>query len=88
MGFGFGRGSGFGRGLRWRFYPDLPYRYPMYPQEPYHEFYYPSYMASVTPEKSLEDEKAYLENMVKHLKEEIRMVQDRLQELSKGKAKE
>ena len=38
-----------------------------------------------TPEPSREEEKTYLENMIKSLKEEIQSIQSRLQEISKEK---
>jgi hypothetical protein len=40
---------------------------------------------SSTPAPSREEEKTYLENMIKSLKEEIKSVQGRLQEISKEK---
>jgi hypothetical protein len=70
-GRGFGRGFwGRGRGFWWR--GVYPYPAPYYP-----ETYY--------PEPSREQEKAYLEDMVKGLEEEMKMIRERLQELSKEK---
>jgi len=69
FGFGRGRGRGFGRGFRGR---------GMYP---YHVPYYPE----TYPESSKEEEKAYLENVVKGLEEEMKIIRERLQELSKEK---
>ena len=73
-GFGFGRGFwGRGRGF-WRrgYYPE-----PHYEPVPY-------YWAT-SPEPSGEDEKSYLEKMVKGLEEEFKAIKERLQELSKEK---
>ncbi len=68
-GFGRGRGRGFGRGFWGR--GVYPYPAPYYP-EPF-----------IEPNK--EEEKAYLENMIKGLEEEMKLIQERLQELSKEK---
>jgi len=68
-GFGRGRGRGFGRGFRG--WGMYPYPVPYYPE--------------TYPEPSKEEEKAYLEDMVKGLEEELKMIQQRLQELSKEK---
>jgi len=75
-GFGRGRGRGLGRGfwgrrMFWRgyYYPDL---------------YYPPYR-DVIPTPSKEEEKAYLEEMVKGLEEEIKEIHERLKELSEQK---
>jgi len=76
IGFGRGRGRGFGRGFRGRgrfFWAEGAYPYP----SPYYPETY--------PEPSKEEEKAYLEDMVKGLEEEIKMIRGRLQELSKEK---
>ena len=64
-----GRGRGF-----WRrgYYPESHY-------EPV-----PYYWAT-SPEPSGEDEKSYLEKMVKGLEEEFKAIKERLQELSKEK---
>jgi len=76
FGSGRGRGRGFGRGFQgcgrgfWR-QGVYPYPAPYYPET------YPS--------PSKEEEKAYLEDMVKGLEEELKMIQQRLQELSKEK---
>jgi len=71
-GFGRGRGRGVwgrGRGFGWR----GTYPYPA------------SYYPETIPEPSREEEKAYLESMVKGLEQEMKMIQERLQELSKEK---
>jgi hypothetical protein len=75
-GFGRGGGRGFGRrfwgrgrGFWWRGTNPYPAPY-------YHDTF---------PEPSQEEEKAYLEDMVKGLEEEIKMIRERLQELSKEK---
>jgi len=75
-GFGRGGGRGFGRGFRGRgrgFWGRGVYPYPA----PYYPEAY--------PEPSKEEEKAYLEDMVEGLEEEIKTIQGRLQELSKEK---
>jgi hypothetical protein len=88
-GFGFGRGwgRGFGRGFWgrgrgfWRrgYYPE-----PYYEPDPY----YPPYQQQVSPESSRNEEKSYLENMVKSLEGELKLIKERLQELSKEKKEE
>ena len=75
-GFGRGWGRGFGRGF-WRrnrgFWGRGAYPYPLiYPPDIYHE-------------PSRKDEKAYLEDIIKDLEEEMKMIRERLQELSKEK---
>jgi len=75
-GFGFGRGRGFGRGFQGRgrgFWGRGVHPYPVP--------YYPD----IYPEPSKEDEKVYLEDVVKGLEEELKMIRERLQELSKEK---
>jgi hypothetical protein len=70
-GRGFGRGFwGRGRGFWWRGY-----------REPY----YPPYPSSVSgyPQPNKDEEKAYLETMVKDLEGELKAIKERLQELSK-----
>ena len=70
-GRGLGRGYwGRGRGLGWRDFD--PYPVPYYPETNF-------------PETTREEEKTYLENMVKSLEDEIKMIRERLQELSKEK---
>jgi hypothetical protein len=76
FGFGRGRGRGYGRGFWGRgrgFWGRgrYPYPAPYYP-EPYIE-------------PSREEEKAYLEDMIKGLEEEMKLIRERLQELSKEK---
>jgi len=79
-GFGRGWGRGFGRGYWgrgrgfWR-RGDYPQSYGW--PEPYYGDTYP------TPSK--EEEKSYLENMVKGLEEELKAIKQRIQELSKEK---
>ena len=72
-GRGFGRGYGRGRGF---------YRRDYYP-EPYYE---PAPIQR-TPyqQPTIGEEKAYLEDMINNLEEEIKYMKDRLQELSKEK---
>jgi len=81
-GFGYGRdrGRGFGRGYWgrgrgfWRrdYYPD-----PYYGPAPYY--------SDIYSEPSKVEEKSYLEDMVKGLKEELKVITERLQEISKEK---
>lgn len=69
-GRGFGRGFwGRGRGFGWR--GIYPYPAPYYPE--------------TYPEPSRDEEKVYLEDMIKGLEEDIKMIRERLQELSKEK---
>ncbi len=79
-GLGFGRGRGFGRGFwgRGRGF----WRRDYYP-EPYYEPA-PDYRDTY-PEPSRENEKAYLEDMIKGLEGELKAIKERLQELSKEK---
>ncbi|RLF33192.1 MAG: hypothetical protein DRM98_02655 [Thermoplasmata archaeon] len=79
FGRGFGYGRGFGRGLwgRGRWFWRRGY-YP-YPAPYYRDIY---------PEPSREEEKTYLETLVKNLEEELKAVRERLQELSKEKKEE
>ena len=85
-GFGFGRGwgRGFGRGYwgRGRFYKGRGYYpYPNYDPEPY----YPPYQQPISSEYNKEEEKKYLEDMVKGLEDEIKAVKERIKELSEEK---
>ena len=68
-----GRGRGFGRR---GYYPE-----PYYEPAPY----YPPYQQQVSSEQAREEEKAYLEDTIKGLEEEIKSIRERLQELSKEK---
>ena len=70
-GLGRGRGRGFGRGIGfwWQGIRDPYYR----PQP------------NVYPQPSKDEEKSYLENMVKGLEEELKAIKERIQELSKEK---
>ena len=73
-------GGGFGRGFRgrgrgfWRreHYPD-----PYYGPAPYYRGTY--------PKPSKDEEKSYLEGIVKDLEDELKAIKERLQELSKEK---
>ena len=84
VGYGRGWGRGFGRGFWgrgrgfWRrgYYPE-----PYYEPAPYP----PLYQQQVSPERAREEEKAYLEDMVKGLEVELIAIKERLQELSKEK---
>ena len=72
-GRGFGRGYwGRGRGFWWRGYRD-----PYYWHQPYDIGSY--------PQPSKDEEKTYLEEMIKDLEEEIKNIRNRIQELSKEK---
>ena len=73
-GFGRGRGRGFGRGYWGR---GRGFWWRGYYPEPYNR--------SVYPQPNKVDEKAYLEDIVKDLEEEIKTLQDRIQELTKEK---
>lgn len=74
-GFGRGGGRGFGRGY-WGRDRGFGWR----------DVYYPGpYQPETIPEPSSEEEKAYLEDMIKGLEEEIKIIRERLQELSKEK---
>jgi len=82
-GRGFGYGRGYGRGYQGRgrgFWGRGYYPEPYYEPAPY----YPPYQQQVSPESSKE-EKAYLEDMVKGLEEELKAIKERLQDLSKEK---
>ncbi len=73
-GFGRGFGRGFwrrGRGFWWRGY-DSPY-------------YRPQSYTNVYFQPTKEEEKTYLENIIKSLEDEMKMIKERLQELSKEK---
>ena len=76
FGRGWGRGFGRGRGFWWR--GSYPFSTPYYEPGPY---YYPGTYSPV----SQEDEKAYLEDLIKRLEEELKDVRDRIQELTKEK---
>ena len=88
MGYGFGRGRGFGRGFGRRFYPDISYGYSMSSRETYPEYYYYPPVENISQEQRREEEKVYLENLVKHMGDEIRAMQERLKELSEEKEQE
>ncbi len=68
-GAGFGRGIGRGRGSGWRAFPSFPGPAP---------FYGPSY-----PEPSPDEEKTYLEGLVKTLEGDLKEIKDRMKELSR-----
>ena len=65
---------GRGRGFWWRGYSD-PYNWP----QPYN--------IGLHPQLGKDEEKAYLEETVKDLEEEIKNIRNRIQELSKEKKK-
>ena len=71
-GMGYGQGRGYGRGIG---YGGLGFREP--------EPYYPS--VPVYREPSAEDEKKYLEDVVKNLEAELENVKTRINELAKEK---
>ena len=75
-GFGYGRGwgRGFGRGF-WGHGRGF-WRRGYYPEPYYRDVY---------PVPTREEEKTYLENMVKDLEAELKAIKERLQELSKEK---
>lgn len=85
-GFGYGRGGGrgYGRGYWGR---GRGFWGRGYCPEPYYEPapYYPPYQQQVSPEPSRDEEKAYLEDMIKGLEEELKAIKERLQDLSKEK---
>ena len=76
QGFGRGWGRGFGRGFWGR---RTLWRGPLY-QDPY----YPPFRG-VFPTQNKEEEKTYLEEMVKGLEEEIKDIRARIKELSEEK---
>ncbi len=71
-GRGFGRGFGWGRGRSFEYYPDYDYPEPYYPGP-----------APVYQEPAPEEEKAYLENMVKGMEKELGDIKARIKELAK-----
>ena len=78
-GFGRGYGRGFGRGFRgrgrgfwWRGYRD-PY------------YWFQHHNLDLYPQPSKDEEKSYLEDMIKDLEEEIKQIRNRIQEISKEK---
>lgn len=75
-GSGRGWGRGFGRGYwgRRRFW-----------QEPYYQGPYHPPFRGVFPTQSKEEEKTYLEEIVKGLEEEIKDIRERIKELSEEK---
>lgn len=73
LGRGFGRGfRGRGRGYWWNDTNDAYFA--SYPMD-----------RSAIPQPNKEQEKSYLENMVKHLEEDIKNIQTRIKELSDKK---
>ena len=79
-GFGRGCGRGFGRGFWGRgrgFWRRNCYSDPYYGPAPYHK--------NIDPELSKEEEKSYLEDMVKGLEDDLKFIKEKLQELSKEK---
>jgi hypothetical protein len=77
-GFGRGWGRGFGRGFwrRGRGFWWRGYSEPYYRLQPYIDVY---------PQPARDEEKTYLEDIIKNLEEEMNMIKDRLKELSKEK---
>jgi len=78
FGRGFARGRGFGRGFWRRGYCSYP--------GPYYRYYGPTPELTqpyVYPEPTKEEEKTYLEEMVKSMEEELKAIKGRLEELSK-----
>ena len=69
QGFGRGRGRGIGRGFWGRG----------------RRFWYREYNDVPLHNPSTEEEKVYLENLVKNLQDELKAIQDRLQDMSKEK---
>ena len=68
FGRGYGRGFGWGRGREYYPYPDDRYYPNQYPREPY-------------PNLSKEDEKHYLQDLVKSLENELKSIKNRLEKL-------
>jgi len=68
-GRGFGRGFGRGRAFGYQGYPEA--------------YYEPYYNQNTAPQPNAEEEKSYLENLVKGLEQEIKSIKQRLSELSK-----
>jgi len=77
-GFGRGRGMGFGRGRGFRWRAFAPFQGPA----PYYGQAYPAYGY---PQPSPEEEKTYLEALVKSMEGELKEIKERLKELSKEK---
>ena len=73
-GGGFGRGMGWGRGFRHRWFWRGGY-------------YYPPFAYGVPAPLSPEDEKAFLQDQLKALNEEMEAVRQRLESLEKGSEK-
>ena len=85
LGRGFGRGfrRGFGRGFGW----GRGREYYSYPAEPYYPDRYTNYPTDAYPPMNKEDEKQYLENLIKGLENEIKTIKNRLLELGKNNEK-
>lgn len=79
-GFGRGRGMGFGRGrgFGWRAFSPLPGPAP---------YYGPAYPDYSYPQPSPDEEKTYLEGLVKNLEGEMKEIKERLKELSRESKK-
>ena len=71
-GFGRGWGRGFGRGYWGR---GRSFWWRDYPSDPYYQMSHPR---DIYPVPNKEEEKGYLEDMVKGLEEEIKAMQDRI----------
>ncbi len=82
-GRGFGWGRGRGRGFGWRYGRGPIYASPPLPVpvEPYPGPYYGPYYGGASPE----EERSYLEDVLKDLEAEIKGIKDRLKELSEKK---
>jgi len=74
-GFGRGLGRGFGRGFGY-------YGYDVQPPAPYYPAYNPGVMP-VYQEPTPEEEKAYLDNLVKDMEKELADIKTRIKELAK-----
>ena len=79
-GRGWGRGRGFGRGFGWGRGYGRGYGFyePYYPPESYYPQVVPVYQ-----EPAPEEEKAYLENLVKGMEKELADIKSRIKELAK-----
>jgi hypothetical protein len=87
-GFGRGRGRGFGRGFGWgrgRGRGYYPYPRPNFSPAP--DFGRAPYYGAPYKEPTPEDEKAYLEEIVKSMEKELAEAKKRIEELSKEKKK-
>ena len=76
-GFSRGRGRGFGRGFwgRGRGFWGSDYLDP----------YYPSYDVESYPQRSKEEEKSYLKNLISQLEDEIKLIKEKLRNITEEK---